>query len=164
LSSALRSRITATELARVSSWILVETDPVRFSPVPERKRQKTQSELGQRPPPGPGKSTSSRAVKPRHSLPKKDYLSFWEIWRAQRPGDSKTRRPKEKARASPSWCWPFCFPATCARVSRETGLSSVWCGLNRAAYVTLRPCACPARLRVALPSHPRSSVHAPDSP
>jgi hypothetical protein len=106
----------------------------------------------------------TRAVKPRHSLPKKDYLSFREIWRAQRPGDSKTRRPKEKARASPSWCWPFCFPATCARVSRETGLSSVCCGLNRAAYVTLRPCACPARLRVALPSHPRSSVHAPDSP
>jgi hypothetical protein len=31
-----------------SSWILVETDPARFSPVPERKRQKMQSELGQR--------------------------------------------------------------------------------------------------------------------
>jgi hypothetical protein len=130
------SRITATELARV--WCVASLafflDFSRNRPGPLLSRTGAQApENAKRTRAASPSSQVEPAVKARHPLPKKDYMSLREIWRAQRPARPENTSPeRKKARAPGLPQLVLAIPLSGnvrARVSAETGLS-VWCGLN----------------------------------
>jgi hypothetical protein len=146
------SRITATELARV--WCVAPLafflDFSRNRPGPLLSRTGAQApENAKRTRAASPSSQVEPAVKARHPLPKKDYMSLREIWRAQRPARPENTSPERKKARAPGRQRPppvgvghsaFRQRAR-ASVRRNGFVSVVWPQLFRAACVTLRmPC------------------------